>query len=397
MAVAALMLTACVKDNDSNPVLNLPETFVLNSPNLSQTGTYDLYTGTTESITFTCEQPAYGFPAYTTYYLYVSLHSDMSSATNLTYFTGATTDVDAQTLAAALTQLLMNEGKTEEDFPLYTKAYFQARADLTSAATGELGITEIQSNIICLDNIYLAFSLAPVVAPSELYIVGNFCGWDWTKCVTTQRIYGTYTDTHSENWHIVYIDESGFKFNTTAEWDGGEVGYSTSSVKSIGGDLADKIKDSGDGNFATSEPGWYIVNIKADVNGRDIEYNVDFYEAEVHFIGWVLPSGDWSWTPSDDESQYKFTIEGEGANAYFVSPEITKTLVGTEENGCLRMCVCFGGYEWWNTEFILFVGDDPSKDVAISYRGDGGDQTRVPCTAGTKVYLNFTADTGYIL
>ena len=36
----------------------------------------------------------------------------------------------------------------------------------------------------------------------------------------------------------------------------------------------------------------------------------------------------------------------------------------------VRMCVNFGGYDWWKVEFIVLDGK-------IVYRGNGGDQERV--------------------
>ena len=35
-------------------------------------------------------------------------------------------------------------------------------------------------------------------------------------------------------------------------------------------------------------------------------------------------------------------------------------------------------------------------DGKLEYRGAGGDQDRVPVTAGQKLYINFTNDTGRI-
>ncbi len=47
------------------------------------------------------------------------------------------------------------------------------------------------------------------------------------------------------------------------------------------------------------------------------------------------------------------------------------------------------GYDWWKSEFMVF-------DKKIKYRGNGGDQERVNATAGQKLYLNFTSETGEI-
>ncbi|MBQ3440204.1 MAG: hypothetical protein IJG35_09520 [Bacteroidales bacterium] len=72
-----------------------------------------------------------------------------------------------------------------------------------------------------------------------------------------------------------------------------------------------------------------------------------------------------------------------------------------EENGTLTVTVPADGElrmyaassiatsDWWTREFIILDGK-------IAYRGNGGDQTRVPVTAGQKVTLNFNAGTGTI-
>ena len=46
--------------------------------------------------------------------------------------------------------------------------------------TGEpVADTEILSNVICLENVHLNYSLAPVTMLEHLYVVGSFCSWDW--------------------------------------------------------------------------------------------------------------------------------------------------------------------------------------------------------------------------
>ena len=55
----------------------------------------------------------------------------------------------------------------------------------------------------------------------------------------------------------------------------------------------------------------------------------------------------------------------------------------------LRMCVSVDGFDWWQSEFMVFDGK-------IEYRGRGDDQNRVNVKAGQKVTLNFTAGTGEI-
>ena len=59
------LFTACETDNDSNPILNEPDTFTLNTPAYAANNVYDLKNA--QSVELTCSQPDYGFPAATTY------------------------------------------------------------------------------------------------------------------------------------------------------------------------------------------------------------------------------------------------------------------------------------------------------------------------------------------
>ncbi|MBQ8673045.1 MAG: SusE domain-containing protein [Bacteroides sp.] len=80
LALAGLLgFTACDDDNDSNPVVQQPETFQLNTPALAG-NTYDLEH--TQSIALTCKQPEYGYTAAVVYYLQMSLDGTWVPATS---------------------------------------------------------------------------------------------------------------------------------------------------------------------------------------------------------------------------------------------------------------------------------------------------------------------------
>ena len=65
LTMGLLALSACEADRDSNPVLNEPDTFVLNVPAFASNNVYDLKNS--ESLELTCTQPDYGIPMATTY------------------------------------------------------------------------------------------------------------------------------------------------------------------------------------------------------------------------------------------------------------------------------------------------------------------------------------------
>ena len=374
MLLGAMMLTACSDDNGSNPVLNGADTFVLNTPAIANQPV-DLANST--SIVLTCSQPNYGFPAATVYQVEVATDANMSDATLLsTKSTSAKIELDAAEVASTLTSLYVAKGKAEEDFPFEAQAYFRAVATMQATTGDDIANTTIKSNVVSLNKVELEFSLPPVTGPENLYIVGSFNGWNWDKALTMVPVYGT----DNVFWHMVYIDESGIKFNTALAWDGGECGYNEITVDPAG-ELAGEIVENG-GNIASSKPGWYLMIVTAEVEGRDIIYTVTFNQPIVRFIGVMV--GGW-----DEGMGDPFTVPAT-ADGDFVSPE-TIALAGNDSDGCVRMYVKVPSYDWWKSEFIVGLDGDN-----ISYRGTGDDQDRVGCKAGQHVYLNFGTDTGSI-
>ena len=82
MLVAAVpFLSSCESDNDSNPTLSVPSSFVLNTPELATNNVYDLPSST---VTLTTTQPDYGgWPAAVIYAVQVSLTGADGSWTEL--------------------------------------------------------------------------------------------------------------------------------------------------------------------------------------------------------------------------------------------------------------------------------------------------------------------------
>lgn len=381
------MFTACSDDNDDNPVLKTPTTFVLNTPALAENGVYDLANST--SLELTCSQPDYGFPASTKYTVQVATKSDMSDARDLsTTYTTAKMDLDVEDLAATLTDQLVAQGKTEADFPIDLPVYLRVKANMLTAMGGEVEGQEILSNVVTLKHVHLVFSLPPVSAPEKLYVVGEFNSWSWDTALEMTPVNGA---THIF-WHLVYIDEKGIKFNTATAWDGNEVGFAKINLVKMDGETAatanvnDKIVD-GSGNIAASTAGWYLMVVDAVVEGRNIVYNCSFYEPNVYLMGLVTKAGDWS----ELEDAAKFTVPTK-ANGDFVSPAFATTVPGgaTSDDQGVRAYVKVPGFDWWKTEFIIYDGK-------ITYRGNGGDQTpRVAGSVNQQLRLNFSKDTGEI-
>lgn len=361
-----VMFTSCEDDNDSNPIVKTPTEFHLNTPALAATN-IDLTNSS--AIVFTCSQPNYGFPASTMYKVQVSLKEDMTDFVELDQsFPNTVCSVDAAILASTLTTMELNAGKSEADFPMDVKVYVRMRAYMTTDTGSPVADTEILSNVICLENVHLNYSLAPVTTPEHLYVVGGFCGWDWGNSFEFVPVY----DHPEMYWRMVWIDEAGVKINTAQEWDGNEKGYNGITVA---GDLAGNISTNDDGNICSTTPQWYLMVVTASVSGRDIKYTVEFNEPNVYLIGDTF--GGWDELMAGSKFDVPTTMDAD-----FVSPAF-------KADGEIRAYVKVPGNDWWHSEFMVFNGE-------IVYRGKGGDQERVAGRVGQKLYLNFATGKGSI-
>ncbi len=364
--LAGLMLTtSCEKDMDSNPTLATPSSFVLNTPALANS-TYDL--SHSKTIELTCTQPDYGFPAATSYAVQISLNENMEDAVELdTKYTTARMHVDAMEMAVALTQKLVDAGRTEVEFPVTTPLYVRLRASLGDS------IGEVFSNVVLLKNVRTSFALPPVKTPENLYAVGSFCDWNWDRSVALAPVNGA---THIF-WHLIYIDGAGFKFNATQAWNGTEVGFG--KLNSIDDAAGAGIQGSG-GNIIAANPGWYLFVVTTSVKGRNVVYDAKVLKPEVYLKGSVM-GGNWN----DRAEGSMFTVPAT-AEEPFVSPAF---LEDAAPDSGVRAYVKIDSYDWWKTEFMVFDG-------VIKYRGNGGDQDRIVASKGQKLYLNFATDTGKI-
>lgn len=376
--------TSCEDDRDSNPVLTKPTHFVLNTPGISANNVLDLANSGT--VVLTCSQPDYGFPASTAYTVEVATKADMSDAVALEEtFTTARITVIAEEMASALTTLQLKNGKSEADFPMTMPVYVRVKAVMTNKMGKGVNNTDILSNVVTFNKVRLHFALPPVDCPKELYIAGSFSGWKWDSAVKMVEVHSSRDEANTKAvfWHLVYIDEQGIKFNTTTAWDGNDVGFANITVNPES-ELGADIKDA-EGNIASSKPGWYLMIVKATLNGRDIIYDVLFNKPNVWLMGPVVGNTSWN----ELEPGWSFNVPA-SADGDFVSPAFAGDVPGGDGDG-VRIYVKIPGYDWWKAEMI--VGIDKNN---LSYRGTGGDQPRVAGTKGQKVYLNFTKETGEI-
>lgn len=363
-----LSFSSCDSDRDSNPVLQEPTEFVLNTPAYVNT-VYDLANST--SLELTCSQPDYGYTAPTVYAVQVAWDEAFTKSIQLdTKYTTAKMNVDASEIAVAATNLAVAEGIDESQFPLITKLYIRLVAELNSA-TGT--VSTITSNVVELPYVRVEFALPPVKLPQELFLIGEFCGWNWGNAPSMVPVY----DNDGTFWRLVYLPEGkGFKFNTATSWDGGEKGYAGATIVD---NYEAGVFDDG-GNIGVTKGGWYLIVIRSAVKGRDINYTVEINEPAVWLIGGCIKDGG-DWTEKLDG--WKFTVPTE-ADADFVSPAFA-----ADAPEGPRAYVKIEGYDWWKSEFMVF-------NEVLEYRATQGDLERVTSKAGQKMYINFTKGTGKI-
>ncbi len=359
-----LCFTACEDDRDSNPTLQEPTVFKLNTPAYAD-APYDLEKSTV--IELTCSQPDYGFTAAAVYTVQISLVNDFGTEgafeTLPSTYTTAKMNVDASEIAVVATGLAT---EPEANFPIQTKIYLRLKAALSN------GMGEVYSNSIELSDVRLHFALPPVVVPTEMNIIGGFCDWNWNNSAPMVLTY----DNNGTFWRLLYVPEgSGLKFNTVKDWDGGQFGATAEVNDNAGAGTG----SDGDGNITVTNGGWYLIVLRATVVGRTINYVVEFNAPNVYLMG---PANGGSW---DAKPEQLFTVPTT-ADASFVSPAFVA--VPAADTG-VRACVFISGADWWKTEFMVFDG-------VLKYRATGGDQDRVVGAIGQKLYINFTKATGEI-
>lgn len=359
-----LLFTACETDMESNPTLSVPDSFVLNTPTLSE-GVYNL--DNSDHIEFTCTQPDYGYTAPVVYTVEVSLSEDFTTLETLTTsYTTAKMEVAASEMAVSVTNLKVAEDMTDADFPMTTSVYVRLKADLSNVDA------TVYSNPVEID-VYLSFSLPATEFPEEMYVVGSICDWDWESAYSMVPVYGSSDyDYCGTFWSMIYFDaDAQMKVNTVTSWSGTEVGYEGATIIDNAGA---SVSDS-DGNIKVANAGWYIVTVKTEIVGLDLVYTITFDEPKVYLYGATV--GD-VWEANDANL---FTVPADGAGD-FVSPAFSA-------GGEIRACVVLDGFDWWKSEFIVLSG-------ALEYRANGPDQDRVEGSAGQKLYINFPNATGKV-
>ena len=266
-----LTFTACESDNDSNPTVQQPDSFVLNEPALAG-NVYDLEHST--NIQLTCQQPDYGYTAAVTYFAQISLTDTWNEATSpeaedATYIEldGSYTTCEFLAEATQINRAIMKLGSidSEEEMPEGSVTiYVRMRAKLQSGY-------ECYSNVIQLN---VAPFFVPLVAadPEMWYLIGGCIGeGGWTSEIGTGVIpmslvdgykYDEQTGQGMLTFTGYFPSTLGFKIvKTPGQWadQWGGVDNDINNPK--------KKDDSGEGaDFFVPTSGYYTINLDTKNN-----------------------------------------------------------------------------------------------------------------------------------
>jgi starch-binding outer membrane protein SusE/F len=277
-------------------------------------------------------------------------------------------EIPALELARAIVPLLGVE--YEKDFPTTDfPVYIRLSASIPNAPDGYTAL----SNVITLPKVLSYFALDPLVMPENMYAIGDFASWDWSKSFSMIPVNGTA----GKFWALLWCEkDKGMKFNAAKAWDNNQFGVADNvTINGI------SYTASSDKNIVFGETGWHLVVLTTTIVGRSYTYTLDFLAPDVYIFG-AANGGIWS---ADDNWKFSVPTTSDGE---FVSPALAADCDGSDAAN-LRMCVVIPSTDWWRSEFIVLDGK-------IAYRANGGDQTRVGCKAGQKVHLNILAGTGSI-
>jgi len=184
------VLTSCDEDRDSNPTVQKPTGFVLNTPAMA-----DQYVelSADNSVNLTWSQPDYGYNAYATYQIQVGLiqraaptfgdggenivwnEKDGEPKYLDTPYFKCNANINAEEIAMAINEI---DGVTSEDDYVdlgYRQIAMRIRSTIQTSVGDVVPGTEIISNTIVFNNMK---AYCAVKSPAPLWIIGNCSGWN---------------------------------------------------------------------------------------------------------------------------------------------------------------------------------------------------------------------------
>lgn len=325
--------TACEKDEDMLKVLPIDQ---VKAPTLAAHDSIVVAASNyNDNTVFTWSAADFGAPTATEYSLYVTLDGKEPAVITSTF--GDSLSVSLLAIGKALYQ-----SKIPLDSAVDVKFHLVA----SIASTYE----PVQSEPITV-NVKVGSDVP--LYPDKVYMIGKeFGDWGWNNSGVVEMTPINGQD--GKFWAVRYFTaNNGFKWSPIRGWDG--------AFGSLGENAG--FTNDNDGNAVVATNGFYIVLVDYIAEKITIE------QANVYGIGDCF--GSW------DAGKNPCTAEG----------SVMK--LTTADEGNLRIYAAADDIDWWRMEFVILDGK-------IAYRGNGGDQTRVPVEAGKTVTLDFNNGTGTI-
>lgn len=318
LAGAAFLLTACNSDRDSNPKLNQPESFVLNTPVFSEQA-IDL--AASDNVNLTWSQPDYGFPAATTYFVEVSVdnswttslaeeEADEEGKTQCDYVVldDAKSVCNAQIPAKSIAEAIQHIKKyAPEDVPENLVVYARVSAET-------VGTQKIYSNVVKIKVAPYYVELKDA-AIQIWWLVGNNIGASgWDNSTSLNGLVPCYPMPGAEydkatgegivNYAGFFTAGTQFKFvHEPGSWDE-QLNYTNGvNLESIYTD-----EDGDNHNIGISEDGYYYIEV--DTKARSFTI-VKWGDPVSVFSTMCMPGEYNGWDPTLNAMSAKSTIEGQ--------------------------------------------------------------------------------------
>jgi hypothetical protein len=311
------LFTSCDDDRDSNPVIQQPSTFVLNTPAYASS-LIDL--AHSETVNFTWSQPDYGFPVVASYYLQISTtgtftHSvdeadaDETGATVADYASmESVAECQANYVAVNFNKALMqlnqwNPSEVPSELTVYARILSQIPVSGGLTSTGQVISNTIQLNVAPY---YVELSNAD---PEMWYLIGACIGdGNWSNSLDA---IGTsmFPMSHIEDYEYDaktgqgeltftgWLTPDGFKLvKTPGSWDEqwGSSDGGTTGVKN----------DGGSSNICVPTAGYYTINLDTK-NDKLTITPYDGTPKSYSTMGWIGDFNDWG----GDEVMTPFTAD----------------------------------------------------------------------------------------
>ena len=372
LGVLTLGFFSCEDDNDSNPVVQQPSGFELNTPALAG-NVYDLER--TDSISFTYSQPDYGYTAAVSYYAQVSLTDTWEAPADATEddapvfveLDGFVNTADFNASAVLIDRAIMQMGEyTEETVPETLKIYVRMRATLYSGY-------ECFSNSIEL-TVAPYYTELSAAEPELWYLLGGCIGdglWTnngvgdiGTSLIPMSLVSGYEYNASTGQGELTYtgyfLANQGFKLVKTPgawtdQWGNGGAAGIDNPVKNDGGS-----KD-----FMVPSDGYYTITLNTETNTLSIVPATStpaVYHIQVQglFNGWtdatmtpvntVTPNNNHVWkyeldaTSGDTTLKFKVSPADDGNDGWSINWGGTEFPYGIGTSGGADIPVAAGNY-----------------------------------------------------